>query len=182
MKIYTKTGDSGTTSLFGGERVSKHSTRVKCVGYVDELNALLGVVLAKAPDKKIADLILRIQGELFVLGADLATPNTVKAKVPRMKRPFTKRLEKEIDRMERELPKLKNFILPGGSSSGSKLHLARATARRAERAIATLAGEEKINRLILPYINRLSDWLFVAARYANMTEGKTEIIWKGRKK
>ncbi len=189
MKIYTKTGDRGTTSLFGGERVKKHSIRVKCIGYVDELNALLGVILVKCPDRKVADLILRVQGELFVLGADLATPNTIKTKVPRIKKPFTTRLEKEIDRMEQELPKLKNFILPGGSRTGAKLHLARATARRTERAIVTLADEEKINDAILPYINRLSDWLFVLARYvnkqsfsANKLDGEMERIWKGRSK
>lgn len=181
MKIYTKTGDSGTTSLFGGMRVSKHSTRVKCVGYVDELNALLGVILAECP-KNVAGLVLRIQGELFILGADLATPKSVKAKVPRVTNGLVKKLERDIDRIEKQLPKLKNFILPGGSGTGAKLHLARATARRAERAIVTLADEEKINRAILPYINRLSDWLFVAARYANKLEGQTEVIWKGRKR
>lgn len=182
MKIYTKTGDGGTTSLFGGKRVSKHSARVKCVGYIDELNALLGVTLVKCPDKKIADLILRVQGELFTLGADLATPVDIKVKVPRVKKTFTTRLEKEIDRIEKQLLKLKNFILPGGSSTGSKLHLARATARRAERAIVTLADEEKINAAILPYINRLSDWLFVLARFINKLDGETERIWKGRSK
>lgn len=182
MKIYTKTGDSGTTSLFGGKRVSKHSARVKCVGYVDEINALLGVTLVKCQDRKVANLILRIQGELFTLGADLATPMDIKVKVPRVNKTFTTRLEKEIDRMEQELPKIKNFILPGGSGTGSKLHLARATARRAERAIVILAEEEKMNAAIRPYINRLSDWLFVLARYANKIEGIGEQIWKGRSK
>lgn len=182
MKIYTRTGDSGTTSLFGGERASKHSIRVKSIGYIDELNALLGTVLAESPDKNVTGLLVRIQGELFVLGADLATPNTAKTKVTRIKKPFTTRFEKEIDRMDQELPKLKNFILPGGSSAGAKLHLARTIARRAERAIVTLADEEKINHAILPYINRLSDWLFVLARYVNKLEEKPEQIWKGRSK
>jgi len=173
MKIYTKTGDRGTTSLFGGKRVAKDSMRVKCVGYVDELNALLGIALLDTPEL-IAKKLLRVQGELFVLGADLATPMDVKVKVPRVTKPFTTRLEKEIDEMEKKLPKLTNFILPGGSSSGSRLHLARATTRRAERAIVTLTGEEKINAAVIPYINRLSDWLFVLARFVNMLEKKQE--------
>jgi len=181
VKIYTKTGDRGTTSLFGGTRVAKHSTRVECIGYVDELNALLGIVLLDS-GAQISKKLLRIQGELFALGADLATPAGVKVKVPRVKRSFVTRLEKEIDQMDRNLPKLKNFILPGGSACGAKLHLARATARRAERAIVVLADEEKINEAILSYINRLSDWLFVLARYVNKLENFPERIWKGRSK
>ncbi|MEX2028385.1 MAG: cob(I)yrinic acid a,c-diamide adenosyltransferase [Candidatus Curtissbacteria bacterium] len=181
VKIYTKTGDQGTTSLFGGRRVAKHSMRIKCVGYVDELNALLGIALLDSP-APITKNLLRVQAELFVLGADLATPLEVKVKVPRVARSFTTRLEREIDEWEKKLPKLTNFILPGGSSSGSRLHLARATARRAERAIVALSGEEKINGAVLPYINRLSDWFFVVARYANKLDDATEQVWAGRSK
>lgn len=181
VKIYTKTGDEGTTSLFGGRRVAKHSMRIKCVGYVDEINALLGIALLDSP-AQITKKLLRMQEELFVLGADLATPADVKVKVPRVTKSFTTRLEKEIDDMDKKLPKLTNFILPGGSTCGSRLHLARAAARRAERAIVALAGEEKIDGAVLPYINRLSDWFFVIARYANRLDGQTEQIWAGRSK
>ena len=180
MKIYTKTGDRGTTSLFGGERVPKHSIRVMSIGHIDELNALLGLALAELIDKKAAELIVRVQRELFVLGADLATPFDVKVKVPRVTKGLITRLEKDIDRSSLALPKLKNFILPGGDMAGSTLHLARAVCRRAERAIVTLADEEKINQYNLMYINRLSDWLFVLARYVNKLDGVPEKIWKGR--
>lgn len=182
--------------------MEKNSARIAAYGTVDELNSLIGVVLSDLSLRgverrsnldsdykrdRFASLAMtkkleRVQAELMVLGSNLATPKNVKVKIPKITRAHITRLEKEIDRMDRQLLKLKNFILPGGSSSGSKLHLARATARRAERAIVTLAEEEKINAAILPYINRLSDWLFVLARYANKLDGETERIWKGRSK
>ena len=129
MKIYTKTGDGGTTSLFGGSRISKDSLRVEAYGKADELNSLLGVILTENPPVDITKKILRIQGEIFVLGTDLATPLNLKMKVPRIAGKFTSRLEREIDAMEANLPNLKNFILPGGGKVGSRLHLARSTAR-----------------------------------------------------
>lgn len=191
VKIYTKTGDRGTTSLFGGKRVDKNSLRIKAYGEVDELNSLIGVVISEIdyfkvrPSKKVSPFkkkLTRIQAELFVLGADLATPYNVKVKVPRVTKSFVTRLEKEIDKWSTSLPKLKNFILPGGSSVGAKLHLARTVARRAERSIVELSGQEKINPNVQIYINRLSDWLFTLARYINKLEGKVEIVWKGRGK
>lgn len=201
VKIYTKTGDRGTTSLFGGKRVDKNSARIRAYGEVDELNSLIGVVLgedsfawvflgkkkfAKIKDKKlaatfeIADQLFRIQNELFILGSDLATPMGVKFKIPRIKNGHVKRLEREIDTWIKSLAPLRNFIIPGGGKIRSKLHLARTVARRAERSIVDLANQEKINKNAQIYINRLSDWLFTLARYINKLEGDTEIVWKGR--
>ena len=199
MKIYTKAGDSGTTSLFGGKRVDKNSARIEAYGCVDELNSLIGVIVAninvilsEAKDldssqkaqndnkKEFLKKLIRVQAELFVLGTDLATPTDVKVKIPRISKSFVTRLEKEIDLMEKQLSKLKNFILPGGTKIGSRLHLARTVARRAERRIVELSQAEKINKNSLIYINRLSDWLFVLARYVNYSEKAKEIQWKGR--
>lgn len=181
MKIYTKKGDSGTTSLFGGKRVEKSSERIEAYGSVDELNSLIGVIVCEIADKDILKSFSRIQNELFVLGGDLATPLEVKVKIPHITKTFITRLEKEIDKFDKSLPELKNFILPGGGKIGSKIHLARTLARRAERRIVDLSSTEKINKLNLIYINRLSDWLFVAARYVNKIDGVGEKIWKGRK-
>ena len=183
MKIYTKTGDRGTTSLFGGKRVEKNSVRIQAYGVVDELNSLIGLILADFADYSSQDVgkkLLRIQSELFVLGADLATPLNVKVKIPRITKSYVTRLEREIDKWTKTLPQLKNFILPGGGKVGSKLHLARTIARRAERSIVDLASEEKINTYAQIYINRLSDWLFTLARYINMLEKVSEISWKGK--
>jgi len=196
-KIYTKTGDLGITSLFGGKRLSKNDTRVEAYGTVDELNSLLGMIIAdlnysssasreassnkNSPQGRIIKKLLRVQEELFALGTDLASPDDLKTKVPRAKKPFITRLEQEIDSWDKNLPKLRNFILPSGSPIGSKLHLARSIARRAERSIAALSQTEKINRNTQIYINRLSDWLFVLARYVNKLENQKENIWKGRK-
>lgn len=198
VKIYTKTGDSGTTSLFGGKRLSKNETRIEAYGQVDELNSLIGVLITdinysssersesrslrrNSPQGRIINKLLRIQKELFVLGADLASLYDLKTRVPRIKKPLITSLEQEIDSWDKNLPKLRNFILPGGSKAGSQLHLARSIARRAERAIAALSSKEKINRNAQIYINRLSDWLFVLARYVNKLENQKENIWKGRK-
>ena len=196
-KIYTKAGDLGITSLFGGKRLSKNDTRVEAYGTVDELNSLLGMIIAdlnysssasreassnkNSPQGRIIKKLLRVQEELFALGTDLASPDDLKTKVPRAKKPFITRLEQEIDSWDKNLPKLRNFILPSGSPIGSKLHLARSIARRAERSIAALSQTEKINRNTQIYINRLSDWLFVLARYVNKLENQKENIWKGRK-
>ena len=186
MKIYTKTGDKGTTSLFGGERVDKNSARIRAYGDVDELNSMIGVIVVivkqtMTNQSSISGKLLRIQSELFVLGCDLATPLSVKLKIPRINKAYVTRLEKEIDYWQGKLPLLRNFILPGGTNTGSSLHMARAIARRVERSIVELSGLEKINKYDLVYINRLSDWLFVLARYVNKLDGVKEVIWKGRK-
>lgn len=178
MKIYTKTGDDGTTSLFGGKRVNKNSLRVEAYGKADEINCLLGTTIAEDPPREISIKLLRIQREIFVLGADLATPLGVKVKIPRIKKTFTTRLEREIDEMEKNLPKLKNFILPGGGRVGSRLQLARSVVRCLERILTTLDRRDKINKNILPYINRLSDWFFVLARHANKLENYKEVPWR----
>jgi cob(I)alamin adenosyltransferase len=182
MKIYTKTGDRGTTSLFGGKRIDKNSARIEAYGSIDELNSLIGTIVAKNPPVDVLKKLIRVQGELFVLGTDLATPADVKIKIPRVTKTFITRLEKEIDLLDKRLPVLKNFILPGGGKVGSNLHLARTVARRAERRIVDLASVEKINQNSLIYINRLSDWLFVLARYINNEENAKEVIWNGRGK
>lgn len=180
MKIYTKKGDYGTTTLFGGKRVTKNSLRVKACGIADELNCLLGVILAEDVSSEIKDKLGRIQNELFILGTDLATPLELEIEIPRIKKYYIIRLEKEIDLWERSLPKLKNFIMPGGGSTGSKLHLARARVRCLERNIVTLALANSLNTNILPYINRLSDWFFVFARRTNFVDKVPEKLWIGR--
>lgn len=190
MKIYTKTGDGGTTSLFGGKRVDKNSLRIETYGNVDELNSQIGTVIAQNPVNDVTKKLTRIQKELFILGCDLASPNEVKvstslklrgaSKVPRVKKSMVTKLEREIDKWSTTLPQLKKFILPGGGQIGAKLHLARTVARRVERSIVELASQEKINKNALIYINRLSDWFFVLARLVNKMEDKKEIIWKGR--
>lgn len=186
VKVYTRTGDRGTTSLFGGKRVDKNSLRIRAYGEVDELNSLLGVVVSDLRHSNgilgILKKMYRVQTELFVLGADLATPREIKVKIPRITKSFVTRLEKEIDKWSTSLPQLRNFILPGGSTVGAKLHLARTVARRVERSIVELSNQEKINKNAQVYINRLSDWLFTLARYINRFEGATEISWRGRSK
>lgn len=180
MKIYTKKGDGGTTSLFGGGQVEKSSLRVEACGSADELNCLLGVILTEDDTSEIKNKLRRIQNELFILGTDLATPLEVRIKIPRIKESYTLRLEKEIDVWEEKLPKLKNFIVPGGSSTGAKLHLARARVRCLERNIVALALSSSLNPNILPYINRLSDWFFVFARRTNFICKVPEELWVGR--
>lgn len=181
MKIYTKTGDKGSTSLFGGGRVEKNTKRIMAYGDVDELSSQIGVVISDNPPSEVSKHLLRIQRELFVLGTDLSTPLVAKVKVPRITGVFTKRLEKEIDDVDKKLAPLKNFILPGGSAVAANLHLARTIARGAERSVVDLANEEKINPNAQIFLNRLSDWLFVMARYVNKIEGVSETVWKGRK-
>lgn len=180
VKIYTKTGDRGTTSLFGGQRTEKGSLRIVAYGTVDELNSVLGVVLSQDLPLDISKKLLRVQSELFVLGSDLASPYGLKVKIPRVTSSYAKRLEKEIDLWTKQLPLLRNFILPGGSLAGAQLHMARTITRRAERAIVNLDRSEKINKYAIIFINRLSDWLFTLARYVNYLEKKREVIWKGR--
>ena len=179
-KIYTRSGDKGETSLVGGQRVSKHSLRPEAFGEVDELNSLIGLVRIYSKTNKIIDGTLkRIQNELFDLGADLATPelnNDQKLNL-RITSNQVSRIEKEIDLLNNNLQSLDSFVLPGGSELASWLHLSRTVARRTERKITKLASEEAINVEILHYINRLSDLLFVMARFAN-NNGKLDILWQ----
>lgn len=181
MKIYTKTGDDGTTSLFSGGRVSKTHLRVEAYGTVDELNSILGVVRAHQPDAKTDTLLAQVQRQLFNLGADLATPLDAKSDwVVRMDAGTVLWLESAIDEMTAQLPELKHFILPGGSAAAAQLQVARTVCRRAERLIVELQTQEPIGDHILNYINRLSDFLFTLARWENMQAGIPEDKWMGQ--
>jgi cob(I)alamin adenosyltransferase len=177
MKIYTKTGDAGETGLFAGGRVAKDNLRVETYGAVDELNAVIGLARTVAAGD-LAAALARISSELFSLGADLATPlDAATAWIVRVDDTLTARLETEIDRFETELPPLTNFILPGGAPVAAQLHLARTVCRRAERRAVQLARAEPVNDAALRYLNRLSDWLFVAARLANHRAGRPDEPW-----
>ena len=179
MKIYTRTGDAGETALLGGARVSKDHLRVAAYGDVDELNALLGVVLAEGAGED-AELLRAIQRDLFALGARLADPTS--AVVARREKAgldeeHVARLERAIDEREAALPALDAFILPGGSPAGALLHLARTVCRRAERAMVSLHHAQPLEPVLLAYVNRLSDLLFVLARCANHRLGQPEERW-----
>ncbi|MBO6587270.1 MAG: cob(I)yrinic acid a,c-diamide adenosyltransferase [Gracilimonas sp.] len=177
MKIYTKKGDSGNTSLFGGQRVSKSSKRIDAYGTVDELNSILGMAAAYGLSEKGAELIVTVQQQLFVLGADLATPQSKEVRIERIGQSEVEFLEKAIDEMEETLEPLKNFILPGGAEAGSTLHFARTVCRRAERITVECRHEEEISEVAIMYINRLSDFLFVLARFENKEAGTEEKTW-----
>ena len=176
MKIYTKTGDRGETGLWGGRRVPKDALRVQAYGTLDECNAALGVARASGLDAGLDRLLALIQDQLFVVGADLATPDEA-ANVPRVGPVDVAFLEQTIDSLEAELPPLKQFILPGGSPGAAHLHLARTICRRAERWVVSLAHQEPVSDHLLIYLNRLSDLLFVLARSANSRAGVTDLPW-----
>ena len=179
MKIYTKTGDQGETSFFDNTRVSKADPRVEAYGQVDELNACLGTVRAAGVGEDIASALESIQKELFALGARLADPSSRIASRVR-KAAITavdvERLEQIIDRLEAEVPPLRRFILPGGSGGGALLHLARTVCRRAERRVIGL-GPDAVEPIVVVYLNRLSDLLFVMARAVNYRAGSPEVEW-----
>lgn len=179
MKIYTKTGDAGDTGLYGGKRRSKADLRVQAYGEVDELQAALGLVRAVGVGKQgLQDALRAIQEDCFVLSCELArTELKPTRKDPVLSNTRVDWLEVNIDKVESNLPELKHFILQGGGELGSRLFLARAICRRAERAVVQLSGVEKISPVVLVYLNRLSDLLFVFARFANQEEGITEEAW-----
>lgn len=178
-KIYTRTGDDGTTGLVDGSRTPKHASRMEAIGAVDEANSTIGlavVVLAETPH---AAVLTRIQNDLFDLGADIATPGedfTPSEMVLRMVAGQSEWLEAEIDAINEHLQPLRSFILPGGSEAAARVHLARAITRKAERAMAALASEAPVNPAALSYINRLSDYLFVLARAVN-ANGAEDVLW-----
>ena len=183
MRIYTRTGDGGETGLFGGDRVPKDHPRVVAYGEADELNALLGVALAALVHHDLRATLTHIQEQLFVVGADLATPHPAgdrvgRKPVTRLTADAVRALEETIDHYSQGLPELRHFILPGGSLAGAVIHLARAACRRAERAVVTLARQETVNPHLVPYLNRLSDLLFVLARVANHRAGEPEHPWQ----
>jgi cob(I)alamin adenosyltransferase len=178
-KIYTKTGDNGMTSLGTRERVSKGSIRVRSYGDVDELNSMIGVVIASGVHEELTGKLTTIQNELFVLGADLAFPqdSNKNVNIPRIEERHIERMETLIDELVERTGSLENFILPGGSMSAALLHASRAICRRAERSLVELSGEETISDTSLRYLNRLSDALFVLARLDNHNRGVDEPIW-----
>jgi cob(I)alamin adenosyltransferase len=178
VKIYTRTGDKGLTSLFGGERVSKDTDRIEAYGNVDELNSWLGVVLSLKPPREVDSILRRIQNELFILGSDLATPETKRGKKAlRITTSHIEQLERDIDTLESSLTPLEHFILPGGTRTAAELHVARTICRRAERSIVRLSRKTEIRITPVVYVNRLSDLLFVAARSVNKSEGGDETQW-----
>jgi cob(I)alamin adenosyltransferase len=177
MKIYTKKGDSGETSLFGGKRVSKSSKRIEVYGTVDELNSVVGVALSHGVVSRAKELLNKIQIQLFVLGSDLATPPSKKVKIDRIGASEVKFLESAIDELEESLEPLTSFILPGGSPSGATLHVARTVCRRAERLAVDCSKTDEISDSAIKYLNRLSDFLFVLARFQNKKTGNDETKW-----
>lgn len=181
MKIYTRTGDDGTTALFGGNRVEKHDARIAAYGTVDETNAFVGSARSHLQGRPGCDaldpVLARIQQELFVLGADLATPHEAKPVVPRIQEDHVRRLEQDIDHLDAALPPLKHFILPGGSMAASALHVVRTVCRRAERLTIAAGRQYAINPLAAVYLNRLSDFAFVAARWVNSQAGIEDEKW-----
>ncbi len=178
-RIYTRTGDDGTTALFGGGRVLKSHPRLEAYGTVDELNAVIGIVLTHSLPEDIANDLRTLSSWLFVLGADLATPADAPtaARVPRIQDEHVRWLEQRIDAYDAELPPLRNFILPGGHPAAAYLHLARTVCRRAERAAVAAAHAESLNAAALRFLNRLSDYLFVAARIVNHRAEIPEHVW-----
>lgn len=175
MKIYTKTGDKGETSLYGGKRILKNDTRIEAYGSVDELNSSIGTVISQTKDKNIINGLTETQKNLMEIGSTLAGYKTLNTKYLILN---TKKLENWIDDMDSELPILKNFILPQGVKSASLLHLSRSICRRAERRVVELSQKEEIHQDIIAYLNRLSDLLFVLARYINRKNKIKEIVWK----
>jgi cob(I)alamin adenosyltransferase len=181
MKIYTKTGDRGETSLFAGGRVRKDNIRVEVYGTVDELNSVLGVVRSYSLPEQAQTWLEAVQNVLFVIGADLATPMDSSPKwLVRLDDQPVLALENAIDQMDEELPRMTAFILPGGVTAAATLHVARTVCRRAERVCVALSAEETINANVLVYLNRLSDFLFMLARWVNLKAGETETKWHSR--
>lgn len=183
MKIYTKTGDKGTTALFGGARVPKYHPRIEAYGTVDELNSWIGYLRDQPIPQAQKDELLQIQHHLFEIGAMLAAELGKKNLwVPEIEEQHITALEKQMDAMETHLPELKNFILPGGHPIVSQTHIARCVCRRAERLVVQLAEQEEVSGMLIIYLNRLSDYLFMLARYLGVHLGVSEIPWLPRKK
>ena len=179
MKIYTKTGDAGSTSLFGGTRVSKHHIRIESYGTLDELNSWLGLIRDQLEDSDTSSELIRIQSELFTLGAELATEpeKSERLKIQTLGELEIQLLEKSIDRMNENLPEMTHFILPGGHTAVSYCHLARTVCRRAERRMSLLDEQQKLSKTALAYINRLSDYLFVLGRHLRLKLKAEEVRW-----
>lgn len=184
MKIYTKTGDKGKTSLYGGVKVSKANIRIEAYGTTDELNSIIGCVLAEELKAEVSAQLVQIQKEIFVLGAELATPKEKlflangKSRIGKMiQEDNINQIETWIDLWEKSLPPLTHFILPGGSRASAQAHLARTVCRRAERIVVALSQHEEVRLVCQKYLNRLSDYLFVIARAIALSNGKEEVKW-----
>ena len=177
-RIYTRGGDRGETSLGDGSRVPKLDCRIASFGTVDELNSCVGLALAAAPPAEVREVLERVQNELFDVGADLSVPYGVGDGRLRVEQAKIDELERECDRFNAGLPELKSFVLPGGGELAARLHVARAVCRRAERDVLAAAQEVDLNPLVLVYLNRLSDLLFILARAANVAGGADEPLWK----
>jgi len=179
VKIYTRGGDKGETSLIGGKRTSKSSARINAYGSVDELNSALGVAISFIDDKNVKDVLEKVQNELFIIGSDLADPSYPENpnKIPRASDAMVKQIESIIDKYEEEVGTIQYFILPGGTKEASLLHLARGIARRAERAAVELSSSESVNPAVIAYLNRLSSLFFVLARLMNKRKGVKDTAW-----
>ena len=177
MKIYTKTGDQGKTSLFGKARVDKDDIRIESYGTVDELNSQIGLLLSEVTDPEITEFLQKIQSKLFDIGSNLAADPTNNYPLPEIVPENTMTLERAIDKMNETLEPLKTFILPGGSKSNAVCHVCRTVCRRSERRVVTLSKVAEVKPEIIIYLNRLSDYLFVLSRYILSAEGKDEIPW-----
>jgi cob(I)alamin adenosyltransferase len=180
MKIYTKKGDLGKTSLIGGKPISKNNIRIEAYGGVDELNSIIGLLADMMKDDSYVPFLRHIQNNLFVIGSKLATPMNSSFNAPDLSHDLIKNLEKEIDKMDADLQPLTNFILPGGHVLVSYCHLARVVCRRVERNIVSLSEIEQVDPQILTFINRFSDFLFTLARFQAKNLNVTEIVWKGQ--
>jgi cob(I)alamin adenosyltransferase len=181
-KVYTRTGDDGTTGLGGGQRVRKDSLRIRAFGTVDELNSVIGVAIATGLDNDLRAKLETIQNELFHLGSDLCIleDDKVRFKVPQIEQRHVDALEEVMDDLSDQLPPLENFVLPGGSLGAAHLHVARTVCRRAERLTLALARKERVGGFVVMYLNRLSDALFVMARYENKQKHMTDVLWNSR--
>jgi cob(I)alamin adenosyltransferase len=177
MKIYTRTGDDGTTGLFGGGRVSKASARIECYGTVDELNSIIGLARSLGCSLEGERYLNHLQNTLFVLGADLATPRNAKAVIDRIEEHHATQLETWIDELDAQLEPLKTFVLPGGTQAASSIHLARTVCRRAERLCVSAHEEEDLGDAVVHFLNRLSDFLFMLARWENHAAGIPDTPW-----
>lgn len=181
FKIYTKTGDKGETSLIGGVRVPKYHLRIEGYGTVDELNSYIGLIIDTMQNKESGKMLYEIQDRLFTIGSVLASdPEKSKMKIPDLHESDIELLEQEMDFMDAKLPELKHFILPGGTIVASHCHVARCICRRAERLVVHLSAEAEVPEIIIRYLNRLSDYLFMLSRYVVHQIGATEVIWTPR--
>ena len=181
-RVYTRTGDDGTTGLGAGGRVAKDSPRIEAYGTVDELNSQIGLVLSTGVNEEIGTALRSIQNDLFHLGSDLCVPEEEKEQrpVPSIEDRHIVGLESLMDRLSEELPPLQNFVLPGGAPGAAQLHVARTVCRRAERRVVTLSGKEPVGPHTVRYLNRLSDALFVMARHENKRRGVPDVLWDSR--